>query len=255
MLDRQALQITLPNLLRPHLARNSRRFQYGIVDFSPSHNGLGVLVDIQPFTGKVVEYSDNAMIVKTGRQQFKIIERSYLTLEPPVGSQVKVTPYTRRHFNGQRIDEPTVKVETLPNGTTYQTKTVRLGGDTTYLPVQAVNCPALKAFIEQLQLLPAPDGVRRIVHLLVDAGAYDFSLVDPLPADIFKTPPHIAFTVDNNKYQGRVAIEYERGSDTYTLKLDNQEDITDIYFDELGSQLEKAIDDGVWQKVYVEVLH
>ena len=37
---------------------------------------------------------------------------------------------------------------------------------------------------EQLETLPAPDGYRRITHLLVDAGACDFTWVDPLPKDI-----------------------------------------------------------------------
>jgi DNA-binding transcriptional LysR family regulator len=47
--------------------------------------------------------------------------------------------------------------------------------------------------------LPAPDGFRRVTHLLVDAGARDITWVDPLPADIIRTPPAIGFTVATMK--------------------------------------------------------
>lgn len=36
--------------------------------------------------------------------------------------------------------------------------------------------------------MPAPDGFRRITHMLVDAGAHDFTWVDPKPSRIIETP-------------------------------------------------------------------
>src|SRR3546814_9826753 len=71
-------------------------------------------------------------------------------------------------------------------------------------------CPELQELVDQLEQLPAPDGFRRITHMLVDAGARDITWVDPLPADIIRTPPAIGFTVATMKFQGRVTVLYER---------------------------------------------
>ncbi|MBN0639495.1 GTPase, partial [Pseudomonas aeruginosa] len=87
------------------------------------------------------------------------------------------------------------------------------------LPIAEPQCPELQELIHQLEQLPAPDGFRRITHLLVDAGARDITWVDPLPADIIRTPPAIGFTVATTKFQGRVTVLYERGLDLYAVEL------------------------------------
>jgi hypothetical protein len=112
--------------------------------------------------------------------------------------------------------------------------------------------------IEQLETLRAPDGFRHITHMLVDAGARDFTWVDPLPKNIIKTPPAISFTVGTEKFQGRVTILYERSSDTYAIELyrgDERVDrVDDVYFDMLGQVLERLIDDGNWRRIRVDIL-
>jgi len=133
-----------------------------------------------------------------------------------------------------------------------------LGSAPAKLPIPQPRCPELQELIQQLEQLPAPDGFRRITHLLVDAGARDFTWVDPLPSDIIETPPAISFTVATAKFQGRVTVLYERGDDLYAVELHRDgelvERIDEVFFDSLGETLERLIDDGSWRRIRVQCL-
>src|SRR3546814_11197587 len=78
------------------------------------------------------------------------------------------------------------------------------------------------ALFRALGEMPAPDRIRRSTHMLVDAGARDFTWVDPTPSKIIETPPAISFTVSTAKFEGRVTILYDRGGDTYVVELHRQ---------------------------------
>ena len=116
----------------------------------------------------------------------------------------------------------------------------------------------LGQLIEQLEEMPAPDRFRRITHMLVDAGARDFTWVDPTPSKIIETPPAISFTVSTAKFEGRVTILYDRGGDTYVVELRRDGELVDrhdeVYFDMLGEVLERLIDDGRWRQIDVSIL-
>ena len=109
-----------------------------------------------------------------------------------------------------------------------------------------------------MEQFPAPDGFRRVTHLLVDAGARDFTVVDPSPSNIIATPPAIGFTVASAKYQGRVTVLYERGLDLYAVELRRDgelvERVDEVFFDTLGQTLERLIDDGTWRLIRVQRL-
>jgi len=133
-----------------------------------------------------------------------------------------------------------------------------LGSAPAKLPIPEPRCPELQELIQQMEQLPAPDGYRRITHLLVDAGARDFTWVDPLPKDIIATPPAISFTVATAKFQGRVTVLYERGLDLYAVELhcDSElvERVDEVFFDALAETLERLIDDGNWRRIRVQCL-
>jgi len=257
MLNRQKLDQALPALLKEYIPRNIRYFNYRIVDFSVCHNMLGIIVDPQPFEGKVVVYTDEAMIVKIGRKDFRVVDLAYVTDKPVLGSQVRVTPYACRHFDGRRIDEYEEKNVIASSGSVLKSVRMVLGAQTK-LPVPQVKCPELAEMINQIQQLPAPDGVRKGVHILVDAGATDFSVVDPEPNQIVATPPTLKFKVANPKFQGEVAIIYNRGLDAYEMELRQNGALfhRDDYllFDDLGPKLVEYVDDGLWQKIEVRVI-
>ena len=207
---------------------------------------------------KVIATTDEAIVVKTGRAEFAVLDRTLVTEVPDEGAKVQVEPYVRRRFDGQRADTPEESTEFTAGGQAYTVKRFILGSAPAKLPIAEPQCPELQELIHQLEQLPAPDGFRRITHLLVDAGARDFTVDDPSPSNIIATPPAIGFTVASAKFQGRVTVLYERGLDTYAVELHREgelvERVDEVFFDTLGQTLERLIDDGTWRLIRVQRL-
>ena len=128
-----------------------------------------------------------------------MLDRALVTEVPDNGAKVQVEPYARRRFDGLRADTPEEEPHSLPTASRTVQRFV-LGSASAKLPIPQPVAPAAGTD-PAMEQLPAPDGYRRITHLLVDAGARDFTWVDPLPNDIIATPPAIAFTVATAKFQ------------------------------------------------------
>lgn len=207
---------------------------------------------------KVIATTDEAIVVKTGRAEFAVLDKALVTDVPDEGAKVQVEPYARRRFDGLRADTPEESTEFTADGQPYTVKRLILGSAPAKLPIAEPQCPELQELVHQLEQLPAPDGFRRITHLLVDAGARDFTVVDPSPGNIIATPPAIGFTVASMKFQGRVTVLYERGLDTYAVELHRDgelvERVDEVFFDSLGQVLERLIDDGSWRLIRVQRL-
>lgn len=253
----------LSDIVRLHVPRNAKGYKFGFIDNKPAHNMLGFAVDPKPFTGKIVAYEEGGMIIKEGRKNlFKIVDMSLVTQSPPVQTEVEVIPYARRGFDGLRTDTPKEGSRTtLSDGSVMTSSIMKLGGEDVLIPLPEPQCHELRELKRQLEMLLAPDGHRRIVHMLVDANAKEFSMCDPKPDDILKTPPTIYCTVDTQKFAGELSIIYDRGMDTYVIGLDGscngeeiKERIENVYFDELGQRIFDLIDDGAWQKIVVNVI-
>jgi hypothetical protein len=235
---------------------NVRSFKFNIFDGQPKVSTLGFHIDPKPFEGKIIVKTDEAIVVKTGRAEFAVLDRALVTEEPEEGAKVHVEPYARRRFDGLRADTPIEEEITADDGTKVVMQTHILGSVSTKLPVPEPHCPKLKDLIGHLESLSAPDGFRRITHLLVDAGAKDFTWVDPTPANIIKTPPAIGFTVATAKFEGQVTVLYDRAGDQFVVELHRDgalvERVEPVFFDDLGSTLERLIDDGTWRRIRVQ---
>jgi hypothetical protein len=259
-MDRTAIKEQLPELVRGCVPRNCPRFNYRVFDEQPAVSPLGFVVDPKPFEGKVVARTENAIIVKNQgkRAEFSVLDRALVTQDPGEGAKVQVEPYARRRFDGERADTPVEEIRTLPDGTQFRTQTMILGQAPAKLPIPEAKSPELRALIELLENVAAPDGFRKLTHLMVDAKATDFSWVDPEPKDIIRTPPALSFSVSTEKFQGRVTVRYERGPDLYAVELSRDgelvERVAGVYFDELGRVLERLIDDGEWRRIRVHIL-
>ena len=257
-MDTQAIRAQMPTLVRGHVPSNVRSFKFSIFDGQPKVSTLGFHIDPKPFEGKVIATTDEAIVVKTGRAEFAVLDKTLVTEVPDEGAKVQVEPYVRRRFDGLRADTPEESTEFTAGGQPYTVKRLILGSAPAKLPIPAPQCPELQELVHQLEQLPAPDGFRRVTHLLVDAGARDFAWVDPLPKDIIATPPAIAFTVTTAKFLGRVTVLYERGLDHYAVELrrDSElvERVDEVFFDALGETLERLIDDGNWRCIRVQCL-
>lgn len=257
-MDTQAIRAQMPVLVAGHVPRNIRRFKFSIFDGQPKVSVLGFDIDPKPFEGKVIADTGEAIVVKTGRAEFAVLDRELVTEVPDEGTKVQIQPYARRRFDGLRADTPEERTEHAADGTPFTVQTHILGSAPAKLPLPQPRCPELQELINQLEQLLAPDGFRHITHLLVDAGARDFSVVDPLPDDIIKTPPAISFTVATVKFQGRVTVLYDRADDLYVIELKRDgvlvERIDQVFFDSLGEMLEHLIDDGSWRHIRVQCL-
>lgn len=257
-MDHAAIKSQLPAIVVAHVPRNSRGFKFRVYDNQPALSTMGLRVDPKPFQGKVIAVTAEAIVIKVGRIDFAVVDRSLATVVPDEGAKVEIIPYARRRFDGLRVDTPEEENRYDSDGNPYAIRSVLLGGAPVKLPVPKAKCPQLVDLIEQLEHLPAPDGLRGITHLLVDAGARDFEVVDPTPANIIKTPPAISFTVGSARFQGRVTVLYERGPDLYAVELRQDgelvERVDDIGFESLGDVLETLIDDGHWRQIRIEVL-
>jgi hypothetical protein len=245
-------------LLSRHIPRNARGIDYNIFDGIPKTNMLGFRFDPNPFEGKVVVTTNDAIIVKTGRTKFAVLDRTLVTDIPAEGANVSVQPYARRRFDGQRADTPEREVVNRPDGTSYISERMILGAAPAPLPVPPVKCFELQQLIEQLETMPAPDRHRTITHMLVDAHARDFAVVDPDPSDIITTPPTLSFTVSTEMFAGRVSVIYMRGMDVYAVEFHRDDErverVDDVYFDMLGEVLARRIDDGAWRRIHVQTL-
>jgi hypothetical protein len=257
-MDTQAIRAQMPTLVRGHVPSNVRSFKFNIFDGQPKVSTLGFHIDPKPFEGKVIATTDEAIVVKTGRAEFAVLDKALVTDVPDEGAKVQVEPYARRRFDGLRADTPEESTEFTADGQPYTVKRLILGSAPAKLPIPEPQCPELQELIHQLEQLPAPDGFRRVTHLLVDADARDFTVVDPSPSNIIATPPAIGFTVASAKFQGQVTVLYERGLDLYAVELRRDgelvERVDEVFFDTLGETLERLIDDGSWRFIRVQRL-
>lgn len=254
MLDENVLKEKLPAILSPHVARSVKDIHYNIVDLAFRTGFLGNIIDIKPFEGKVVGYTDEVMLVKKNRDHFSIVDLSYVTEKPEVGKKVRVIPYSQRHFDGRRVDGYHVEKKG-----TYEITHIKYGGITKIpVPMDDIKCPQLQEMIHQIENLPAPTGVRNVVHILVDAKATNFTFNDPKPNEIIDSPPFLMCQVDTEKFKGFVKIIYDRCLDAYNIALiDNGDTVKAaqyVLFNEVGSILEQFIDDRSWQKIEIQVI-
>ena len=130
---------------------------------------------------------------------------------------MQVELYARRRFDGLRADTPEEETaRSLPTERTWCSGLV-LGSAPAKLPIPEPCCLSCRELIQQDGTAAARDGNRRITHLLVDAGARDFTWVDPLPGH------HRDATGIGSRWprkvQGRVTVLYERGLDVYAVEL------------------------------------
>ncbi len=261
-MDRSLIKSLMPSLVAGHVPRNVRTYQYRVYDDQPRTSALGFAIDPLPFDGKVVAATEDAIVVKLKPSEFAVLDPNLVTTVPSEGTKVHVEPYARRRFDGLCADTPEEHTKIASDGTPYVIKTHVLGSAPAKLPIPAPQCLELGQLIQQLEEMPAPDGFRRVTHMLVDAGARDFTWVDPKPSKIIETPPAISFTVSTAKFEGRVTILYDRGGDTYVVELHRQNgesvELVDrhdeVYFDMLGEVLERLIDDGRWRLIDVSVI-
>lgn len=262
MLTNEHARAWLKTVVAAHLPKTGHavNYKYRTYVMSPQGNAIGLMADLHPQEGKVVEVSDDWCLLKLDRVSFFVADRRLLDSTPDLGAVVRITPYARRGFDGLRADTP-AKQEI--DGVVIRTFTV--GRVTTRLPIvnrEGLRCQELIDTINLIEDQLTPDGCRSLSQALVDAGAagHPIGYKDPLPIEILHLRPSLQFRVSTAKFQGHLNIVYDRAGDHYVVQLAEfntaeivkQED--GVLAPDLAAAVVRLIDDQAWRIAKVEVL-
>lgn len=262
----------LRSVVAKHLPANARKYSWATYTGEVQHGMLGVGY-LSPAQGKVVDASDEWLLVRTERSEFTIVDKSLLCIQPEVGATVELEFYRPRRFLDHTLadggEDPAVD----------GCQRFVIGRTTTYLPAkwegrylgidehradryQEIQNPYLRDLIEQLEKMSVDGGMRFASNVLVDAGVRTVEFVDP-PEENVDIQPAIRFSVANKAFTGEVEINYDRGLDYYRViktvpypSLNTMERIVheEIDFLQLPDLLKEILDDGEWRKVQVTIL-
>lgn len=252
-----------------HVGKNIRSYKFTTYLGEVGHNALGGVSYLQPAEGKVVEQSEDFTLIKTGPATFCIVKTPLLSEPVAIGDKVNLKFYQLRRFDGTAADGS-------DDPSHSGSRTIMLTGVQTYFPVKwegrylginerlagaytEIQNPYLRDMLTQMEELRVDGGLRRVVNVLIDAGAKDLAFVDPPEEQSAIVAPGITCTVDTEKFKGPVMIGYDRCSDTYFIGLgvtgqDGAGRREDVHFDELGDRLIDAIDDRAWLKAKVNIV-
>ena len=258
-MNREALRANLGALVADTLPKNAQHIDCTFFDDQLPHNVFAMRFDPCPVEGRVVALTDEAIIVKIGRAAFAAIDRAFATQCPSIGTTVRVTPYFRRNFAGERLEAPRRENWTDAQGQTHGMRVMTTGGHITRIPLSAKpTCPYLADLVEQLEIMRTPDSLRTIANMLVDAKAEAIEIVDPAEEHLSDTPPEISFAVATEKFTGRVAVLYDDGTMSYAVELRAAgamaERIANVKVTRRAEVRADRIDDGNWRRLHVEML-
>lgn len=260
MLTKEHAQAWVRTVAALHLPKNAMSYKFQLYVENAQENAIGLMTDLQPQEGKVVEVSPDYCLVKTDRTRFFVAARHLLESVPEVGATVRITPYARKNFDGVRADAPKTEVS---GGVVFETFTI--GRITTRLPIvnrEGLRCPELLDTINLVEDQLTPDRCRSLSQALVDfgAGGHPIGYKDPLPSEIIDVPPTLQFRVSTKKFQGNLVIIYDRAGDHYVVQLTepNTAQVVqskDLVFNRnLAAAVVELLDDGAWRIAKVEVL-
>lgn len=214
-------------------------------------------VDLPPLVGRVMEVTEDWILTRSGSGWFFVCARDLADKIPVVGSMVRITTYARRNFEGKRLDginESDRSIELLRAASWgHWRSSVPLAG-------RVVRSSSLLALLEYIEVLRAPDRLRRLSHVLIDAGATQeaSSIVDASRG--FDRPrPSITFRVRTQKVDGWLRIECSSLSGDFRPCLLSPEGELlhtegPISADVLTALIVDWIDDGQWRIAKVEAL-
>ena len=236
------------------LSKNARRYSWNSF-YGQAQNGMFCQIDPQPFECKVLAEDESWILVRIGtKSEFKAIYKPLLSVVPDVGSKVLITPYARCGFDGIRLDAPEPKTN---SGNGFTSQVFHIGGKALALPIEKAQNPYLNDLVGQIQMLPAVDGVRKLVNVLADVGAVNFQYED----DVYEndgenqsiTPALFWEVTKSEIFTGRMGIVYDRCADTYQVVYGEQV-AKDLCFDDLPAWFARLLDDGIWKNIGIQTV-
>jgi hypothetical protein len=258
-MNRDDAQKIITSVAAVSLPKNTRRYKWTFLDGGLGENALGYSVDHQPVEGKIVYTDGEIVVLKQGAKAiFTAVDHSILPESSTfaVGDKVRITPYSRRRFDGSFLYEPVKNADGF-------SVTFHIGESVSYLPLDkgAITSQYLLDMIDLLER-GKTSSYRTIAQVLIDAGATLEPLQvndDPDPENIIKSPPAITFRIQCAKLSGYLSVFYDRALDYYGINVMDGcgtivDTISDIDFTSMAAVIQKLVDDGTWRMAKVEIL-
>ncbi|MBU2764880.1 hypothetical protein HAP94_01400 [Acidithiobacillus ferrivorans] len=252
-------QKIIQSVATENLPKNTRRYKWIFLDGGLGENALGYTVDRQPVEGKIVYTDGEIVVLKHGAKAiFTAVDHSILPESTifNIGDNVRITPYSRRRFDGTFLYEPVKSADGVV--------TFHIGESVSYLPLDRGTITS-QYLLDMIDLLERgkTSSYRTIAQVLIDAGATLEPLQvndDPDPENIIKSPPAITFRIQCAKLSGYLNIFYDRAMDYYGIHVLDScstivDTISDIDFTSMAEVIENLVDDGTWRMAKVETIH
>ena len=209
------------SVVQPHAADRAEPCMFSIYVASPNIIGpSGVAVEPSPMEGRIVEVSPEWILMRIEANGFFVCACDLVRAVPLVGSVVRITPYVRRGFDGLPLTR-TLPEDGLPN--TYHWNQNRVGAVVPRIPVDKGSFMTLflSDLVSRIETLRASDGLRRLLQVLIDAGASHgpVCVTDPERHQLTEFLPALRFRVNCAKAVGWLDIIYDCGKDLHRLLL------------------------------------
>ncbi|QIQ22145.1 hypothetical protein [Zophobihabitans entericus] len=263
MLNRETLSEKYKVTLWGRKAKVPKAITINYIDgFALGKGIFGQSVDPSPFEGEVIIVEEQVVIVQAKKNEFYIIDQTFMSQVPEVGDKIAVNPYFRKMFNGQRINSKHTQLTQYMNGDCFEANSALLGGTISHIPGNKVNNPQLKYLVDYLENTKLSDGYRSVTHMLFDAKATNFIAVDPV-SESDPTEPSLQFTVDTAKFKGNVKIIAHENDNNFfspnqfTVYLTDHagsEQMLETDDKSLYKLLDEMIDDGSWNTIAVNII-
>jgi hypothetical protein len=217
----------------------------------------GLHVDAGPEEGRILEVSDEWILMRNSQTALFVCARDLVQTVPTVGSMVRITPYGRRRFDGKRLDGSDT-TSAIPGFSSIG----RQWRSELPLNPSVLKSSSLRELVDQIECRRAPDGIRRLSQVLIDAGASTepMSVMDlSANSERASVRPSLQFRVHTEKVDGWLKIECIPTTNEYRLYLVAQDGellrtLGPVSQDRLTSLIVEWIDDGKWRIAKVEVI-
>src|ERR1700730_17017254 len=167
-MSRQAEAIAwLRDALSRHIGPWDRCFMLSVYTAEPFiHPSSGLHIDPDPEEGRILEVSDHWILMRNSEKALFVCARDLVQTVPTVGSTVRITPYARRGFDGKRLDGADTN-----SGIPGFAALSRQWRSELPLDPSVLRSSSLRELVEHIECRRAPDGIRRLSQVLIDAGA------------------------------------------------------------------------------------
>ncbi|CDQ09231.1 conserved protein of unknown function [Acidithiobacillus ferrivorans] len=258
-MNRDDAQRIITSVAAANLPKNTRRYKWTFLDGGLGKNALGYSVDHQPVEGKIIYTDGEIVVLKQGAKAvFTAVDHAILPESATfnVDDQVRITPYSRRRFDGTFLYEPVKSADGF-------SVTYHIGESVSYLPLDKGTITS-QYLLDMIDLLERgkTNSYRTIAQVLIDAGATLEPLQvndDPDPENIIKSPPAITFRIQCAKLSGYLNVFYDRAMDYYGINVMDGcgtivDTISDIAFTCMAGVIQDLVDDEAWRVAKVEIL-